>query len=242
MTLVFFLGACCGGQVPAPRVPEDPKELSQTDAAARAEAMSVAILSEDVSDSDKSAVCGGVWVGPNSVLTAFHCVAHVGQDPLDRLLQELEEGASTWDPTGKYAHYMVKGGERASALIVKVDTVHDMALLVDVTAPSHVWTSVRTAPVEDGMSLDIVGSPIGYAFTYTRAHVGAVRDPQPDVGAPFSTVQVMGSVTFGNSGGPAFDTAGRLVGIADFVVAHGGQPVFGMCFFIGPDAIRTFLG
>ena len=236
--------ACCGHTtaiVAAPVV--DARNLAE-----RAEAKSVALLNPE----SGGAMCGGVWVSEYEVLSAFHCVKNLGrpvqaEDMLEQLLESLGMPgvAPLWDPTGQALQYMVKDGSKDVVVVERFDRNHDLALLRvkdPVKMPAHDVASVSMREIRDGDPVDVVGSTGGMPLTYSRCYVASVREPIPEAeGKGFKTVQLSGPVYAGNSGGPAFDSGGGLIGIDDFMKVDSNGPIPGMSFFVHRDIVKVFL-
>lgn len=219
---VALLAACCGTGGPA----SPPVDLRT--GAERAEAKSVAI------SLDGQAVCGGVWVAEDWILTSFHCVKNNGRPVTFSMLESLGVEVPAWDPKGQPAAYIVeRGGKVQPAKILRYDADEDLALLAATAPwPKHEIAHVRSRAMRDGEELDIVGSTFGLAFSYCHGWVGASYDDYLQVSAP---------IFFGNSGGGAFDERGELVGIADHLTGNANGIVPGLAFFVPQTALRAFL-
>lgn len=124
------------------------------------------------------------------------------------------------------------------ARLVGWDSPHDLALLdVDpVSAPAHEVAEVADAVPGMGEPVHVVGSPKGFYFTYLEGTVAGYRGSIPNDPNVGPYLQIQCPVYYGNSGGGAYDSYGKLVGIAD---AMPGLPAEGL--FIPVDTIRSFL-
>jgi S1-C subfamily serine protease len=241
---IVFGGVCCRPPLPAAPAPTPPAVLTSRDIAHKAESESVAVLSEHTGH----AACGGVWVSPDTILTALHCVASNGKPTsIDDLLRQfgLENLVSPpWDPMGQAAHYKVsQDGESQTAMIVRTDADNDLALL-KATNPTfdHAWARLSPDTIAVGDPVNVVGSTGGQSFTYSRGYVAAIRSAA-DTDHKFRSIQVSGPVYLGNSGGGAFDDNGDLLGIADFMIAMSSDvpPIPDVSFFVHRDVLREFL-
>lgn len=100
--------------------------------------------------------------------------------------------------------------------VVELDTKHDLALIRMNAKPRGIaplWQGVRTTPPRAGDELLLIGSPFGLEGSITRGVVSRVtRD----------AIQTDAAANPGNSGGPAIDTRGRVVGV---LVGGGGENV-----------------
>jgi hypothetical protein len=240
---LLLLGAC------SPQRPASAPLRDAPNVAEKVEDKSVAILSGD------HAICGGVWLSPSEILTAFHCVRDAGkpetidafQSMLDALHLDVE--LPEWDPTGQEVQYSNKSGTVShpyasyNAIVLRFDRENDLAILstgLEDRVEAHTWAKVSGREIRDGDPVDVVGSTVGLPFTYLRGYVSATR-PGDDV-KPFKTLQLaVAGVNHGNSGGGAFDSHGDLVGIADFMIVHNGDEAQGIAFYTHRDVIAAFL-
>ena len=149
-------------------------------------------------------------------------------------------GLQQWSPVGQEALYQTEDDVDKGLLVprsskvVAFDPEDDLALLVTAKPPAH-----TSAPVADGIppvgsEVHVVGHPLRLAWTYTHGYVVGYRYDEDD---KITRLQLDVIVHPGNSGGGAFDSEGRLVGICSFLIAD--QP--GLSFFVGPDLINPFL-
>lgn len=78
--------------------------------------------------------------------------------------------------------------------------------------------------VAAGQRLLIIGSPRGLENSLSVGHVSAFRDfgRLYDGAVLLEFIQTDAAINSGNSGGPAFDSAGRVVGIASRIMTHSG--------------------
>lgn len=212
-----------------------------------------------------AAYCTAVWVSPDTMLTAAHCVDDAGkpadddvvnsEDPsvvLQHLLQMLQHGqnpltdATRWNPTGQSVYYSVHGDitpARKSFHSAKVSAFfwdRDMALLKADTPGEHPYARLRQGAIHDGEECHIVGHPAGNWWTYVHGYVAAHRpDYHDNSQVPeriYPVLQLSAPVFFGNSGGPAFDADGNLIGMADSI-----SRVPETAYFLDRDAIQAFL-
>lgn len=134
------------------------------------------------------------------------------------------DGDSTYLLT---AHHVVAGtygggvtvtrkGGGWQGTIVGLDERNDLALIKLSGRPRGIaplWQSARTTPPRTGDELLLIGSPFGLEGTVTRGVVSRVTK---------SAIQTDAAANPGNSGGPAIDLRGRIVGV---LVAGGGENV-----------------
>lgn len=199
--------------------------------------------------------CTGVWVTETTIMTAGHCVRGLAEQLAKD--EAIEEGA---DPIMVAmglievvplpvmeirVPYAVKNevglGEMPSALHQSVvrflSEDHDIALLRAVGAKSLPVHRVAELPRRGpgvGERLYVVGHPGGLYYTHVEGTVAAYRKGVEDTEGPF--LQVSAPVWFGNSGGGAFDSEGRLIGIASFMTS---VPV--CAFFVHLDTLRGIM-
>jgi len=126
------------------------------------------------------------------VITAYHVVRDLSGSGVT-----LSRQGGSW------------GGE-----VTAVDPRHDLALIrVDgkPAAAAPLWQRADTSPPQTGDELLLVGSPYGLQGTVTTGIVSRVTRKY---------IQTDAAANPGNSGGPAIDKQGRVVGV---VVAGGGE-------------------
>ena len=117
--------------------------------------------------------------------------------------------------SGSFVTVSRKGGSW-SGEIVTVDRANDLAVVRISGRPSGaapLWQVPRRSPPHVGEQLLLVGSPFGLEGTVTTGVVSRVTR---------NTIQTDAAANPGNSGGPALDKQGRIVGV---LVAGGGQNV-----------------
>ncbi len=128
-------------------------------------------------------------------------------------------------------------GAGLRARVVRVSERQDVALLrVDGSEPFACLPSVPD-DVPLGSDTFILGSPAGeeLSFSVSKGIVSAYRDFD---GTEF--VQLDASVNPGNSGGPAVDASGHVIGIASWKVSH--VSMEGLAFAVPIDIARRALG
>ena len=125
-------------------------------------------------------------------------------------------------------------GGRQAARVVRVDEVHDVALVkLDGTVPcARPWLE---RPVL-GSDVYVLGSPGGevLSFSVSKGIVSGFREAN---GRHF--LQMDASVNPGSSGGPVVDMHGRVVGLASWKVTGGGTE--GLAFAVPTDTVVTAL-
>lgn len=188
--------------------------------------------------------CTGVWVSKTQILTANHCMMGLAQHIAEEMQLDEDEEIN---PFSMPVHYSteteVRGvGQEPGAMhlakVKKLDLGHDLALLQALPEglPAHEVAQIADeTPV--GEHLVMVGHPRGLLFTYVEGTIAAVRAELPGKFGPKGPfVQVNATIWFGNSGGGAFDSHGKLVGIASFM-----PKMPNMCMYIHRNSIVKFL-
>jgi serine protease Do len=139
-------------------------------------------------------VCSGVYVAPNLILTADHCV--------DTSL-EREKGI-----TLKGIWIKDINDNIAKAEVVKTDSSRDLALLrTDLKGiPAKLARNVKV-----GEETWVVGNPLGLEFIVSKGIVSATDVTFEDF--PRDHFITTATVLPGNSGGPAYNSKGQLIGI-----------------------------
>jgi hypothetical protein len=137
-----------------------------------------------------------------------------------------------------------KSERSCTAAVVATDPSRDLACLVLKNVPdlpASLELGTKTA-VRETEAVFVAGFPFGEMLSassrnpeisLTQVTVSSIRkDDQGNI----AVVQLSGDVNPGNSGGPAVDSRGRIVGVAQSKIAIGQT-----CFFVPPEGIREFL-
>ena len=148
-------------------------------------------------------VAGWVQHGQLYVVTAAHVVSEVGEQVL------LERNTGSWRAE-------VVGRDRGRDLpVLRVDGMPSGA--------KALWQRAKANKPRVGDALLLIGSPYGLGGTVTSGVVSRVRPKE---------IQTDAAANPGNSGGPAVDRKGRIVGV---LVAGGGEnlnfavPIMRLC-------------
>jgi putative serine protease PepD len=108
-------------------------------------------------------------------------------------------------------------GSRYAARVVGTDAASDVAVLkIDAAASQlHPLTLGDSSQVRVGDAVVAVGSPFGLATTVTSGIVSALNREivSPDNTPIEGAIQTDAAINHGNSGGPLFDAAGRVIGV-----------------------------
>jgi serine protease Do len=147
-------------------------------------------------------------------------------------------------------HHVVAGADRITvklndkrefnAKLVGSDKQSDVALLkIDATGLPAVKIG-DSSELKVGQWVFAIGAPFGLERTATQGIVSALGRSLPnDTYTPFIQTDV--AVNPGNSGGPLFDTAGRVVGINSQIFSRSGG-YMGLSFAIPIDVAMNVVG
>lgn len=108
--------------------------------------------------------------------------------------------------------------------------VSDIAVLkIDKTGLRPV-TFGKSSEMAVGEDITVIGNPLGeLTFSLTRGVVSALDRKINTDGNPITMFQIDAAVNSGNSGGPAFDSGGNVVGIVTAKYASGTTEGLGFC-------------
>lgn len=129
------------------------------------------------------------------------------------------------------------GGHRLRAHVVRVHTGQDAALLKVEAEGANTCLQPRMGEGTLGSDVFILGSPAGEELSFSVSK-GIVSGYRTFGDARF--VQLDASVNPGNSGGPAVDAEGSVIGIASWKVSH--VSMEGLAFAVPADVALEALG
>jgi S1-C subfamily serine protease len=124
--------------------------------------------------------------------------------------------------------------------------VFDDVGVIRVDPKSHVLHPVplgRSSAVRVGQPVAVIGSPFGNENSLDVGVVSGIRRSIDSLTSTFrlaDAIQVDAPITHGNSGGPVFDAAGRVIGIAAQIRTDTGQAE-GIGFAVPIDLARRSL-
>ena len=130
------------------------------------------------------------------------------------------------------------------AEVVAASGEADIALL----ALDHVPDSLQAAKLGDsdevavGDQILVIGAPYGIEHTLSVGHISGKRRSRTvcEQFAPFEFLQTDAAINRGNSGGPMFDTEGRVVGIVSRILSKSGGSE-GLGFAVAINTARELL-
>jgi trypsin-like peptidase len=191
---------------------------------------------------DGNLTCAGVWVGPHEILTAYHCVMHLGETPAQQFICSLmDDECPVNDPSGRPVAFRGRDMEkRGTGTVKRISRKDDLALIDTGAAHAFVWAfPAMYVDPNQGQVLDVVGHPAGLPWVWTRAYVSSTHEHHTLFDEDIVDWELLsGDMTHGNSGGGAFDQEGRLVGIC----SHQYKGVPNLLFFVPLHTIQAFLG
>lgn len=144
-----------------------------------------------IADAQHEGIGSGVYVGNGLIVTARHVVR---------------------DATGNTMVVIDQAGEHATATVKWVSPTTDVAVL-KLSAPLPNLPAVsldKRVPVV-GERLEVVGCPLGQPFVHT---FGAVTSQPGNIFPEWQdAIEIDAEIHPGNSGGPAYDAQGEVIGI-----------------------------
>jgi S1-C subfamily serine protease len=174
---------------------------------------------------------GFVVSSKGTVLTSAHVVTTAGQG-----------GGRTRRARTLYVQF--SDGDRVPATIVGYDLFDDVAV-VRVDPKGHV---LHPVPLGDsdrvlvGAPVAAIGSPFGNSDSLSVGVVSAIRRSIPSLTTNYDlidAIQTDAPINHGNSGGPLFDAAGRVIGINAQIRSSNGSSGFeGVGFAVPIDSAR----
>ena len=133
----------------------------------------------------------------------------------------------------------LEGGRQLTARVIGTDPKTDLALL-KVEGAGFPAVTFAAKPPRVGDWVIAVGNPFGLGGTVTA---GIVSARGRDIGSgPYDDfLQIDAPVNHGNSGGPAFNNEGEVVGVNTAIFSPSGGSV-GIGFAIASDVVKTVIG
>ena len=204
---------------------EDRSDMSTTDVARVADAVTPAVVTLQVTLGDQAATGSGVVIdGAGYIVTNNHVVSIAATDDEAKLQVLLSDGQ-------KVPGRIVGRDIKTDLAVVKID-VKDLV----------VAELGKSGDVHVGDDVIAIGSPLGLSKTVTTGIVSALNRPVrlagegTDTDAVIDAVQTDASINPGNSGGPLVDAEGRVIGINSAIRSQTGGSV-GLGFAIPIDTV-----
>ena len=138
----------------------------------------------------------------------------------------------------------LSSGEIVGARVVASDPFADVSLLQLESVPKEVVVAKLgdSEKVEVGDEVFVVGTPYGLSHTLTAGHISA-RHKLDRISAGFDVgelFQTDAAINQGNSGGPMFNMAGEVIGIASSILTKSGG-FEGLGFVVTSNTARRLL-
>jgi serine protease Do len=135
-----------------------------------------------------------------------------------------------------------KDGFKADATIISLSRTEDLALLKVAALPDRpvVARLGDAEALRPGQRLFAIGAPYGLEHSTTAGIVSALRVNTRRGLNPSRLLQTDVAINQGNSGGPLFNEAGEVVGIASFILSRSGGSV-GLNFAVPANTVRLRL-
>jgi S1-C subfamily serine protease len=138
----------------------------------------------------------------------------------------------------------LSSGEIVGARVVASDPFADVSLLQLESVPKEVVVAklADSDKVQVGDEVFVVGAPYGLSHTLTAGHISA-RHKLNRVSAGFEVGEIFqtdAAINQGNSGGPMFNVAGEVIGIASFILTKSGG-FEGLGFAVTSNTARRLL-
>jgi len=135
-------------------------------------------------------------------------------------------------------------GTESKGTILGVDKSTDVAVVKVATLPP----GVRPVPLGNSGNLTVgqevvaIGNPYGYSGSATTGIVSALKRiiQSPNGFTIQNAIQTDAAINQGNSGGPLFDSAGRVIGINSQIASENGGNV-GIGFAVPIDTVRPIV-
>jgi S1-C subfamily serine protease len=168
------------------------------------------------------------------ILTSSHVITNAGGQP---------SGAAATAASQVYVEFSDR--DRVPARIVGWDVFDDVGVIrVDPKAHAlHPVPLGRSSAVRVGQPVAVIGSPFGNENSLDVGVVSGIRRSIDSLTSSFhlaDAIQIDAPITHGNSGGPVFDAAGRVIGIAAQIRTDTGQAE-GVGFAVPIDSARRSL-
>lgn len=130
-------------------------------------------------------------------------------------------------------------GEKHEAELIGTDSRTDLALLKIKSSEKFPFVEFSTKKARVGDWVLAVGNPFGLGGTVTA---GIVSAQNRDIGSgPYDYLQIDAAVNRGNSGGPAFNLDGKVIGVNTAIFSPSGGNV-GIAFAVPAELAKKVVG
>jgi S1-C subfamily serine protease len=168
------------------------------------------------------------------ILTSSHVITNAG---------DQTRGSAAVAASQIYVEFSDR--DRVQARILGWDVFDDVGV-IKVDPKAHALHPVplgRSSVVRVGQPVAVIGSPFGNENSLDVGVVSGIRRSIDSLTSTFrlaDAIQIDAPITHGNSGGPVFDTTGRVIGIAAQIRTDTGQAE-GIGFAVPIDSARRSL-
>ncbi len=194
--------------------------------AAAADVVSKTVGLVDIDERPGRVYCSGVWVSPDLILTANHCVDDIEIGDFVGYAVRADVNADAGDE-------LPFSAIRLSNVLAR-DEEHDLALMRVKDAPPHGIALVSLDDPYVGQYAQTMGHPLGLWFSYSTGVVSGVRRLKAE---GMWYVQTTAPISPGNSGGGLFDVDGELLGISHAYFPRGEN----LNMFVHAQYVRALL-
>ena len=130
-------------------------------------------------------------------------------------------------------------GTVCEAELVGTEAANDVAVLKIEASGLKAATIGDSSTIIVGEDVIVIGNPLGeLTYTLTRGVISALNRAINTDGTPINMFQIDAAVNSGNSGGPAFDACGNVIGMVTAKYSSSGVEGIGFCIPIN-DAMSV---
>ena len=232
LLVIFFLFGCCFKQDERHKI--QPQFVqSKQQIISNIEDSTVALQTID-SQGSMFTYCAGVWISQHKIITAKHCVEAVTENkPITNAEIEFRTKNEL-----NISEYPVKDSifPIHKSNVIFVDNSSDIAILLVKDDLTHFTVEINKLHIFNGQKVHVIGHTAGMLYTYSPGTISQLRIfNEPD--KTYKLIQIVGFISIGNSGGGAFDEAGRLIGICSFIKRSAPN----MSFFVSYESINEVI-
>jgi serine protease Do len=135
-----------------------------------------------------------------------------------------------------------KDGTQADAAVLSLSRTEDLALLKVSEVPKNPVIAVlgNSDLLKVGQPIFSIGTPLGLGHTLTAGVLSSIRVGKQQGLRPGHVLQTDAALNQGNSGGPLFNLAGEVIGIASYIATTSGGNQ-GLGFAVPSNIVRKRL-